>query len=182
MQVVLQEIVDAADGLLHGRPMLIAAVRRAAAGLPGDDFDTPPSEWEASARPELNHWLTGPAPFDDGPALSAHLDCNADPADLRRGPQGLASHPESLEWEWVPAFVAPLRQAGWWRSEIAEKLLEEIGDRCMQVGTALVELTEFKSADNDDMLELLFIDAKAIDRLDTLSAAVGRRVEWWRSH
>ncbi|BAW06010.1 conserved hypothetical protein [Nocardia seriolae] len=78
--------------------------------------------------------------------------------------------------------MAPLRQAGWWRSEIAEKLLEEIGDRCMQVGTALVELTEFKSADNDDMLELLFIDAKAIDRLDTLSAAVGRRVEWWRSH
>ncbi|GAB2565021.1 hypothetical protein [Nocardia heshunensis] len=181
MESVLAEIVAAAEVLLHGRPELIDYVRQCAAGLPGEDLDIPASEWESLARHELNQSLTEPTPFDDGPALAAHLDHNCDPEYLQRALQGLSSHPESLEWQWVPDFVAPLSEAGWRDGEIAEKLLQEIGDRCLRIGAALVGLTELRSADASDMLELLFIDAEAVDRLDAMSAAIGRRVELWRN-
>ncbi|MEU8897285.1 hypothetical protein [Nocardia sp. NPDC048505] len=182
MELVQKEIIAAAEVLLDGRPELIEAVRRAATGLPGEGFDIPASEWESLARHELNHWLTDPAPFDGGSALTAHLDWAGDAESLRRGLQTLSSHPESLSWDWFPEFEAFSRESGWSAGEVAEKLVAEIGDRCLQIGAALVELTETRSSGNDDMYELIFIDSNAVDQLAVLSAVLGRRVVLCRSH
>ncbi|MCP9624844.1 hypothetical protein FOH10_16140 [Nocardia otitidiscaviarum] len=176
MELVLKEIVTAAEVLLHGRPELINAVHRAAAGLPGEGFDIPASEWESLARHELNHLLTDPNPFDDGPAVAACLDWCSDPQDFRHNLLALSSHPESLSWEWFPDFVSRLREAGSTGGDVVTKLVGEVGDRCLRIGFALIELTEFKSSDDDDMYELLFIKAGAVDQLDAMLTAVGRRL------
>ncbi|MGW5225502.1 hypothetical protein [Nocardia niigatensis] len=173
MGLALEEIVAAAEVLFAGRPDLIDSVRRAAAGLPGEDLEIPTSEWEELARYELNHWLSEPVPIDDGPALMAVLGARSDAEEFRYQLQAVSSHPESLGWEWFPGFVARLREVGWSTGEIAEKLVDEIGDRGLQAGAALVQVTEFESADAADSYELCFIDAGAVDRLDAISTAVG---------
>ncbi|MET8428544.1 hypothetical protein [Nocardia sp. NPDC004860] len=62
MGLALEEIVAAAEVLFAGRLDLIDSVRRAAAGLPGEDLEIPTSEWEELAHYELNHWLSEPVP------------------------------------------------------------------------------------------------------------------------
>ncbi|MGW5229322.1 hypothetical protein ACWEP5_30875 [Nocardia niigatensis] len=74
----------------------------------------------------------------------------------------------------VSGFRGTLREVGWSAGEVAEKLVDEIGDRCLRTGAALVQVTEFKSADAAYTYQLCFIDASAADRLDAISTAIGR--------
>lgn len=113
-------------------------------------------------------------PFDDmrwalnDSGLTAYIDWRSDPDDVRRDLKTMRKFPHKFRWGWYREFVGGGRE--WDPGEDTPSLLEEIGERCLDLGHALLSLEL-----DADGYSLTAIDVKRLDILLDLTAAAGRR-------
>ncbi|MET9490060.1 hypothetical protein [Nocardia sp. NPDC006630] len=73
--------------------------------------------------------------------LSANFDFKQDIVSVRDGLESLKSYPAGTWWEWHPDFLAEC--ADWDSSDQLERFLELTGERCHELGFALISVHTF---------------------------------------
>ncbi|MEV6073336.1 hypothetical protein AB0L82_42895 [Nocardia sp. NPDC052001] len=78
-------------------------------------------------------------------------------------------HPTELPWEWFSDFVAAA--ADWHPGDVAEALLDRVGELCGPLGFALVSVV----TEGDDYA-VAFVPADRVGRLREVTTAAGQRI------
>ncbi|MGW4248249.1 DUF6630 family protein, partial [Nocardia sp. NPDC004722] len=116
----------------------------------------------------------GEDPFDDmrwalsDSGLTAYIDWRCDPDEVRRDLKTMRKFPRRFRWDWYHEFVGG--GMDWDPGEDTPRLLEEIGERCLDLGHALLSL----EIDADGYC-LTAIDEKRLDTVLGLTAEAGHR-------
>ncbi|MFC6010613.1 DUF6630 family protein [Nocardia lasii] len=118
---------------------------------------------------------TNDDPFDDlrwalnDEGLSAYIDWRSDPGEIRSSLGTLRTFPRKFGWRWFSGFVGD--SADWEAGDDTVSLLEEIGERCLGSGSALLSLEL-----DADGYGLTVVDVEHSERLMQLSAQSGRQL------
>ncbi|MFC3434645.1 hypothetical protein GL305_31915 [Nocardia seriolae] len=118
------------------------------------------------ARRGLLEMLDG-TEFEFDSSLIAHFDWRADVETIHEGIASLSSCPATMNWDWLLEFATATREHPDDSVGIAGDFLEETGNRCLQLGVALV------SVDDGDSYHVGFCPATEAEHVISLFATAG---------